>query len=62
MESYSLSFELFSNVFQKHAPLRKKRVKRWYHWMNNGILYASKQRNHFHKRETTAGLKFGDKM
>ena len=29
-ESYSLFFELYANILQKHAPLRKKRVKSWY--------------------------------
>ena len=49
-ESYSLCLYLFTSVPDKHAPLKRKRVKkpRQPNSFNSDILRAIHQRNHFH--------------
>jgi exonuclease III len=51
-ESVELFIDMFKTVLNKHAPQRKRRVKRINQpgWMNHDIADAIKMRNFFHKQ------------
>ena len=58
-DSVELFLKLFKSVLSKHAPQRKRRVKRVNqpNWMKQEILDAIKLRNHFHKNSDTINYK-----
>ena len=58
-DSVQLFLDLFQNVLNKHAPQRKRRVKRMNQpsWINPDILQAIKIRDHFHKNKDSMNYK-----
>ena len=59
-ECTDLFIKLFSSILQKHAPLKRKRVKKVTqpNWFNPDILQAIKQRNYYHKKQNVPQYKF----
>jgi len=43
---------MFSSIIQKHAPIKRKRVKKVTqpNWFNSNTLQAIKKRNYYHKK------------
>jgi len=58
-DSVELFLKLFKTVLNKHAPQRKRRVKRVNQprWMKQDILEAINLRNHFHKKADSVNYK-----
>ena len=51
-ECTNLFIEIFSSILQKHAPIKRKRVKKTTqpNWFNSNIVHAIKQRNYYRKK------------
>ena len=58
-DSTQLFLDLFQKVLDKHAPHRKKRVKRVNQpsWINPDILQAIAVRDHYHKKKDSINYK-----